>query len=139
MKYEKRMYKRRQIIKFNVHILPKATKTFFQCTKHTLYNHSSWLKSIAKKLLFFIFSATGKFFHNISKSVGMLGLPKYKEYRWFSFNDQFATIVQYAFSKHCIQFRIWKYMCILYTFFRKRSSCYLLLPEYLVWIYYSYW
>ena len=41
LKYETRMYNIRQIIEVNVHISPKATKSRFQPSKRTLYNHSS--------------------------------------------------------------------------------------------------
>ena len=41
MKYETRMYNMRQINEVNVHISLKATKSRFQPSKRTLYNHSS--------------------------------------------------------------------------------------------------
>ena len=113
MKHE--FIKLRHIIEVNVHISPKATKSRFQPSKRKLYNHFSWWKSIAKKLLFFIFSTTGKLFHYIRQKWICWVSQNTNRYRRLSLNDNFATIGPYAFSKHYIQFRIWKYTCIMYA------------------------
>ena len=115
MKYDTRMHNIRQIIEVKVHVSPKATKSRFQPSKRTLDNHSRWWKSIAKKLLFFIFFITGKLFHYIRQKWICWVSQNTNRYRWFSFNDNFTTIGHYAFSKNCIWCRIWQYMCIMHA------------------------
>ena len=107
MKYETWMYNIRQIIEVSVHISPKATKSRFQPSRRTLYNHSSWWKSKAEKLLFFIFSTTGKLFDYIRHKWICWVSQNTNRYGWFSFNDNFATIRHYAFSKNWIQFSVY--------------------------------
>ena len=53
-----------------------------------------------KKLLFSIFSTTGKLFDYISQRWICCVSQNTNSYKWFPFNNNFATVRNYAFSKH---------------------------------------
>ena len=91
MKYKTQMYNICQIIEVNVNISPKATKSNFQFTKCTLCNHSSQWKS------------------------GYAGFPKIQVGTGGSHSKIIFAAICHNTSKHCIQFRIWKYSSIIYA------------------------